>query len=430
MKTVNTLILSLIFFCTGALAAPGDYAGTYSGTMSGDTSGVWMAIVESTGEIKMLSYETIEDEMDGSRGFYVSSTGSVNFITMRNQTVVNATFSPSGSVNGTWSYMGYASGTITGTKQNLTAPFAGTYTGTFTGTDTGSMTFNIDPNGKVTGTGVSASMGSFDSEGAVDNAGRIMFLAMSDTGYGTISGNTVTGTWYEDAEYQGGSFTASKQVPQSAYNYYIPVFKPRPGYWAGLGITNLSSTSTANITATVYKTDGSTLATETKTVAAGCQDSFTIGDSLTNNGWIKVGSDQKLAGLTFLGRFHGTTADYYLADVPFTDEAVKTLLVPHVAQNANWDTTLYIANTENVIGTLTLVYKSKEGIASAPQTVVISPNGSQEISVSTVAGSTDVRGGYVTITSTRDIVAFAIYTNIKTGNYSYAGIAAIDPLKE
>ena len=88
---------------------------------------------------------------------------------------------------------------------------------------------------------------------------------------------------------------------------------------------------------------------------------FLVGTSLRSNGWIKVTSDQELAGLNFLGDFEGTTTDYYLADVPFTKNISKLLLIPHVAQNTTWDTIVYIANPNDSSATVTLTYTNKSG---------------------------------------------------------------------
>ena len=53
-------------------------------------------------------------------------------------------------------------------------------------------------------------------------------------------------------------------------------------------------------------------------------------------------------------------------------------------------------------------------------------DGSKEISVSTIANSNSIKGGRVTISSFQRLAAFALYDNLKTGNYSYAGINAVD----
>jgi len=49
------------------------------------------------------------------------------------------------------------------------------------------------------------------------------------------------------------------------------------------------------------------------------------------------------------------------------------------------------------------------------------------VTVSTIGGGNNIKGGYVAIASNRKIVAFSIYKNLKTGNYSFAEINVADP---
>ena len=209
--------------------------------------------------------------------------------------------------------------------------------------------------------------------------------------------------------------------------YYLPVFKPKPGFWSGLGITNRSMTHTANIAITVYNRSGSVLLTESKAILPTGQTRFVLGGALTDSGWIKVTSDQPVFGLNFMGQYIGSSTNYYLADVPFADTAAKKLVIPHCAENANWSTTVFIANTTGSALTVNLVYTDKSGTALSPHTITLPAAGSAEVPVSTITGRTDIKGGYVTVTSTGELTAFALYTNLKSGNISYAGINAVIP---
>ncbi len=210
------------------------------------------------------------------------------------------------------------------------------------------------------------------------------------------------------------------------YYYYLPAFKCQPNYWSGLGITNLSSTSSTNVAVTVYDKNGTILTTETKILPASGQDAFLVGNDLNSDGWMKISSDEQVAGSNFLGEYTGVGAEYYLADVPFTRTLSKSLIIPHVAQNSTWDTNLCLANPNNETATVVLTYKGKNGAASTPYTVSIPANGSIDISVGIIANSNSVKGGSVSISSDQALTAFALYTNMKTGNSSYAGINAVD----
>ena len=89
-------------------------------------------------------------------------------------------------------------------------------------------------------------------------------------------------------------------------------------------------------------------------------------------------------------------------------------------------TIVYLANPNDVSATVTFTYTNKSGTDSTPYVVTIPANGSAEIPTSTIGNSTSIKGGYVTISLTQGVTAFALYNNLKTGNYSYAGINAFD----
>lgn len=220
-------------------------------------------------------------------------------------------------------------------------------------------------------------------------------------------------------------FAATKV--QAAYSYYIPVFKPPPSFWSGMGIRNLSNTSTASVTIFIYSKTGSLLSSQGKSIPKNGQDNFLVGTGLSQDGWIKIESSQPLAGFKFLGQYDsGTPTHYYLADVPFTDTPSPNMVLPHVAQNSTWNTLVYVANANSASNTVQLTYTDKAGVSSSPHTIVLSGNGCAAVTVETIADSSDVSGGYVTVSGSKSIAAFAIYENTKTGNISYAGINAVD----
>ncbi|MFH1154034.1 MAG: hypothetical protein V1793_09460 [Pseudomonadota bacterium] len=211
------------------------------------------------------------------------------------------------------------------------------------------------------------------------------------------------------------------------YVYALPVFKHGPANTSGLGITNLSPTETANVTVTVFQQDGRCVATERKTLPARGQEAFVVGPELTDDGWIRVASDQPLAGVNFLGRFRGGNAtDLVMGDVPFTRNLSTSLVIPHVAQDTTWDTTLFLANPNTVPITATLVHTGRDGTASVPYGVSIPARGSREIQVGDIAGALVVDGGSVTINASGGLAAFALYSNLKSGGSCFAGINAID----
>ncbi len=208
------------------------------------------------------------------------------------------------------------------------------------------------------------------------------------------------------------------------YNYYVPVFKPQPAYWSGFGIANLNGSTSSSVIAKVYNSNGIIMETSSVTIPASGQTSFIIGARSTNSGWIKISSDKKLAGLNFLGKYN--SSDYYIADVPFTDVLSTLLIIPHVAQNSIWETIICVANPNASATTAIFTYKSPGGTAFPPYSTPIAANGSKQILSSIITGGSSLEGGTVTISSSQGLAAFALYNNLKTGNYSYAGINAVD----
>jgi len=144
----------------------------------------------------------------------------------------------------------------------------------------------------------------------------------------------------------------------SPYAYYLPYFVAGGTQWSGLGLRNASVGSSANITVTGYSQTGSILAVEEKTLVARGQEAFVFGAGLSCEGWILVASDQPLIGLDFFG---ATGSDDHMADITLNPRLAGELIVPHVAQNDQWDTTLMVCNPHAETNTLDLVFVDGSG---------------------------------------------------------------------
>ncbi|GAB6194589.1 putative metal-binding motif-containing protein [Desulfocastanea catecholica] len=212
MKRSLLIILILSWFNSLGFAATSDYAGVYSGILSGDDYGRWVGIVGKNGLATMGFYSNIYNEMDGSRGSYVDSSGHLTATSLVNGAVFNITFNAGGSVSGTW-VSGYnASGTISGTKQTNTSKYAGIYAGTIGGSDSGTWKIVIDSFGSISGSGTSQNVGQFNVVGAVDDAGVFMGMTDISSAYGSISGNYLSGSWFDGGVFYGGTFSGTKLV--------------------------------------------------------------------------------------------------------------------------------------------------------------------------------------------------------------------------
>ncbi len=211
-KAVRWLVVfaAILFFATSAPCAISDYAGTYSGSYIGDDTGLWIALVQSDGDVAFISWSNSAYETDGTDSLTINDSGYISGGT-DNGGYVEITVDPSGTVSGTWTGGG-GNGTLSGDKcDNATmSSLAGTYTGSISGDASGSFSFTLYSSGHVTGS-VIAEGDTTSIKGGVDDAGNIILDASGEAAIkGTASSNgSISGHWYS---YDGaeGTFSGSK----------------------------------------------------------------------------------------------------------------------------------------------------------------------------------------------------------------------------
>ena len=214
---------------------------------------------------------------------------------------------------------------------------------------------------------------------------------------------------------------SSDTMPQAAYNYYLPYYSSAGNSWTGLGLANLNHENPVNLQVTVFSRDGDRLATEQRTVLAYGQEAFAVTPELDNNGWILVNSDQKISGLAFVD--NGLEPSL-MADIPFTDELSKCLVIPHVAQDDTWDTIIFICNPTSETVSVAIKYVDQVGVEQGIMNYTIPAYGSGEYLLSVVFNNEIPLSGRVEINCLSGISAFALYTNQKSGGNYCAGINA------
>lgn len=225
--------------------------------------------------------------------------------------------------------------------------------------------------------------------------------------------------------------TAGGSSGGAGYCYYIPRFKDGAGasgetFWSGVGLSNSNASQSANVGVTIYDTNGTVVGSNSQTIAARGQWVSLIGSGLNKEGWTLVCSDQIITGLCFVGTTINSSYNC-MADIPVAPKKMTSLTVPHVAQNANFDTTFYICNPNSSASSVTLTYVAPGGTPSGPQSYSIPAMGSTSVALTTLLGGATATGGKVEISATQGVAAFALYNNLKIGGRSYAGIAAVDP---
>ncbi|MCK5679989.1 FecR domain-containing protein [bacterium] len=227
----------------------------------------------------------------------------------------------------------------------------------------------------------------------------------------------------------GQSLTAANTggYVNGAYNYYIPFFSSTNGNWTGLGLANNNSGATARAQVTVYNQQGSRLSTTKKLIAAGGQESLPVTGAPNATGWMLVNAHQPLSGLAFIG-FNGSKV--LMADIPFVAELATNLVIPHVAQDVTWDTSILICNPNNTQVDVDLELVDEAGWSQGIESMKLPALGSGEYQLATLFPGATRKKGKVLVTAHSDVVtakvaAFALYNDLKNGGAYYAGINAV-----
>lgn len=212
---------------------------------------------------------------------------------------------------------------------------------------------------------------------------------------------------------------AQPSTARADVTYYAPYYKSSQGYWTGLGLTNLDLENAAAVSVIVYKEDGTPLspAPQTAAIAAGGQSSFFVEPNGDTTGWFKITSDKELSGLCFFGLLDDPKI---LADIPLSSTLGRWWVVPHVAQYAQWDTELLLANPGTTQVSATITFTDGTGATVGETTLTIPALGSTAYPMSSLGTSPN---GSVRISASGDITAFALYSNTKNQTtYGFAGI--------
>ena len=209
-----------------------------------------------------------------------------------------------------------------------------------------------------------------------------------------------------------------------SYRYYLPYFSDDSANATGLALKNMNPSRTANATYTIYDENGATLLTEDLALRPKNQFLKVVGNGLNEAGWILVESDVELAGLCFQG---ATPNPAYMMDIMLISRLSTILHVPHVAQNDVWDTTHFVCNPNARAIRVAFKYIGQDGRLLKAISEIIPAYGSVSVAMSDVLGGSIVGSGSLEITAEGGIAGFSLYTDIKTGNYNYAGIVAMAP---
>ncbi len=266
----------------------------------------------------------------------------------------------------------------------------------------------------------------FDNDGTPEQTTTVNTASYTYPGTGP---HTAVCTVVDDegtaATSTGLVITVEPPVPpyeEGEYNYYVPYFSAAGNFWTGLGIANASSDQETSLQATVYNQAGRRVKTETRIIAARGQAAFQVGKGLQTPGWVRVNSHQPLYGLAFVG---GAGPHLMMADVPFIEQngLSPCLVIPHIAQTEAWDTSIFICNPNPDRVTVTISFINEQGELRGSKKYPIRKMGSGAFPLATVFPGRKL-DGRIEISATGKVAAFALYTDLKSGGYNYAGIDA------
>lgn len=214
--------------------------------------------------------------------------------------------------------------------------------------------------------------------------------------------------------------------PDQSFTYYLPLFMYSDDYLTGVGISNSSVSRQANVVINIFDNIGEIIYKETLSVPPDGQKTKILYTENNCQGWSKIVSDQPLTGVCFMIAA-GSGTDNFMADIAFSPRTYTDLHVPHVSSDNSWDTHLFVANPNDFEETVYIDVITSEGILIDSSSKKIVALGSTDFTLSSLLHGKPIVGGKVKMFASTGFVAFALYSNIKSGARSFAGINPMEP---
>ncbi|MFH1156709.1 MAG: hypothetical protein V1793_23140 [Pseudomonadota bacterium] len=214
------------------------------------------------------------------------------------------------------------------------------------------------------------------------------------------------------------------------YSYYLPYYYRYGGNFTSLALRNQTADSGATVSVTAYNQDGSVIGgggMSQFTLPARGQMASVLPENATP-GWVEVLSNQPLAGLCFVGVAESSQGwPYTMADISLLSGLSTKFIIPHVAQDANWDTAVFMCNPQTAAASLTLVFVDAQGNAMYTMNETMAARGSGVYFLEDlIPQGISYSQGSVEITSSQGVTGFAIYYDtVKKNGTCYAGISAV-----
>ena len=214
--------------------------------------------------------------------------------------------------------------------------------------------------------------------------------------------------------------------PARSFTYYLPLFRKSNAYLTGVSLSNSSVSHEADVLITVYDQNGQIILTEYMNIVPDGQEIKILYTDAGREGWSKIVSNQPLTGVCFL-LATGSGINNYMADIALSPKTYKQLHVPHIIMDNDWDTYLFIANPNGDKQSVFMDVVAPDGTMVAYAEKDIAAFGYLEFSLASLLKGGVMVGGKVKISAPHGVVAYALYSNIKSGARSFAGISPMEP---
>ncbi|MBN1829682.1 MAG: hypothetical protein JW884_11135 [Deltaproteobacteria bacterium] len=232
--------------------------------------------------------------------------------------------------------------------------------------------------------------------------------------------------------HDGGLGNKGVVFAYSLMSYCVPHFMADGNVYTALALRNSSKTDAMKVTINYFSNAGSLVQMQAVSPSVPARGQWTsiLSPDAAAEGWIEINADQDLTGLCWIGSLDGVDLwPVTMADVPVVRDLSTELIIPHVAQNDNWDTTIYVCNPNDGIANIALSYYDASGVALHSWVFALSKRGSGVYPLKNLlpAGES-YSNGSIEITATKSVAAFALYYDTeRRGGSCFAGITAVEP---
>jgi hypothetical protein len=146
---------------------------------------------------------------------------------------------------------------------------------------------------------------------------------------------------------------------------YFPHFDQGAGWQTFYALANPSETS-ASVTVTYYRADGSVITTDGLTLNAHSKaGSFAV----SGTGWFKVESSIPIVGMLNFDDYHNRMGSIVAVTTPS-----ESIVLPHFDQSVGWETYYAVVNVSSST-TLTSTYYRAEGSTITSESTLVASNG-------------------------------------------------------